>query len=137
MVENRPAARKSEDTLWSSLAIPGLVWKLAGRSVLRCSEQAMESGEAVSSGSLSACCSLERLRLRQRAIALSGLLIPGASQRQYQSYEIIFSQQAKVTTAVLFCYNADGWRLGIHRIRHMDSCDAKPSRSDFQCEAVE
>lgn len=92
MVENRPAARKSEDTLWSSLVIPGLAWKLAEHPALRYAEQAMESGEAVSSGSLSVCCFLGRLRPRQRAIALSGLSIPTAGRRQYQSYEIIISQ---------------------------------------------
>ena len=91
LVENKPAARKSEDTLWSSLAIPGLAWKLAGRPVLRCSEQARESGKAVSSGTLGACCLLGRLRPRRRVIVLSGL-DPAACQRQYQSYEIIISQ---------------------------------------------
>lgn len=91
LVTNRPAARKSEDTLWSSSTIPGLARKLAKHPALRYAEQAMESGEAVSSGSLSVCCFLGRLRPRQRAVALSGL-DPAAGRHQYQSYEIIISQ---------------------------------------------
>jgi len=138
---NTSAARKSEDTPRSTLATPGLAWnstQLAGHPVLRRAELAGESGKAVSSGSSSACCSLGRSQRRRRIIALGGFLFPFINRCQYQSYVIIVSWQVEVTKALLFCYNADGWRLGTSGVAYVDS--ARPEAvlaPDFHCEVME